>query len=704
MIVRARPNGQTGAVLIEGPSERPRQRRLKRPIAGALLGTAMAGVVMGLPSSTLPARADSTVIIDGRGFGHGVGMAQDGAYWLGRSGRSASQILQTFYPGTSLSKRSGAIRVPLAVASGITLRLSGAGSIGGYRIPADTSVTVTTRSGGFRVTLGGATPDTTIPGATADESRTGGATPSTPVPSAPAPGPAPGPVPGPAPAPSGPVAVAVAAPASVGFVASASPARLISQGLRLFRGLRSQADAASQTGVAVAVVAVPAPPAVVVTPVDPNPTTLAEANTVPVTPVFAVPDPGAAPQPTPLPIGDAASGSGGPVNADATPATSPAAGERGGGAKPSSFEIDAERVEVTSSGLLGMGGRRYRGSLELANRSGSVRVVNIVDVEQYLRGMGEILSRDWPAATLQAQAVAARTYAIRMMGTIGEVCPTQACQVYLGAQVEYPQMDAAVAATRGQVVTYKGSLAITFYSASGGGTIADPTEGFGSASSLPYLRAGVYLTGDLKAWTVSMSLGEVARRVGYRGSPSSVAITDVGPSGRAKEVTVYGSSGALRVRGPRFDAALGLRSTFFTFRGTDVGMSPLPAGVGAASAVEVVTPSPSEPAQGALSPTLNQSPFLFGAVRAVESDVATGSEVAAPETVAAEMATVPSVTPAASTTLPTARAKDLPVVSVIDTDETKDAKGPLLLLGGSMTVLLGAGVIRRLVVAKRRRH
>ena len=721
----AHPNDQTGGVG-SGPDERQQQRRLTRRVASAFVAIVVAAT-LGLPTSIPSSHADSTVIIDGRGFGHGVGMAQDGAYWLGRSGRSAAQILKTFYPGTTLSKRGGAIRVPLAVASTISLRLTGAGSISGYRIPADTAVSITTRAGGFRVTVGGAAPDTTSP-PNPDGSSRGVSTPDASIPAAPTPGDASASV-AVVPAP----AVVVPAPAAGSMVAAASPQRLVSQGLRLFHGLVSQGDAATQSGVTVPVTVpvvgatapapVAAPPVVVVTPVDPtSPTSsLVDPNTVPVVPAAPPgPVPGASPEagPTSSPAADGARASATPVTAaptaapTASPVTTPVSGDERASAKPSNFEINGERVEVTSSGLIGMGGRRFRGSLELANRGGAVRVVNIVDVEQYLRGMGEILSRDWPAATLQAQAVAARTYAIRMMGTVGEVCPTQACQVYLGAQVEYPQMDAAVASTRGQVVTYKGALANTFYSASGGGTIADPSEGFGGNSSVPYLQAGVYPTGDLKAWTVTMSLGEVARRVGYRGSPSSVAITEVGPSGRAKEVTVYGSSGALRVPGPRFDAALGLRSTFFTFRGTDVGMSPLPAGVGAASAVEVVTAGPSIPldatqgdgdgAGGAseeLAPTQRQSPFLFDASVEPGGDVATGSEVATAETVPAAI-----TAPTTQSSLPPPPVKTSSAVSVIDDDGANDAHGPLLVLGGAVALLLGAGVIRRLVVAKRRHH
>jgi hypothetical protein len=135
-------------------------------------------------------------------------------------------------------------------------------------------------------------------------------------------------------------------------------------------------------------------------------------------------------------------------------------------------------------------------------------------------------------------------------------------------------MNSAVDATRGKVLTYGGKLAATFYSASGGGTIATPEEGFGGASSQqPYLKAGSYPTGDVLAWTVRMPLSEVARRVGYGGSPRGVTVTRVGASGRALEVTVDGSSGPLRVGGPKFDAALGLKSTFFTINEPVFGSS-----------------------------------------------------------------------------------------------------------------------------------
>src|SRR5438309_7840525 len=77
-------------------------------------------VVAALPAlPALPAAASvPVVIIDGRGFGHGVGMAQDGALEMGRRGFSLGQILGQFYPGVSIGRGTGDVRVPVQDAGG----------------------------------------------------------------------------------------------------------------------------------------------------------------------------------------------------------------------------------------------------------------------------------------------------------------------------------------------------------------------------------------------------------------------------------------------------------------------------------------------------------------------------------------------------------------------------------------------------------
>ena len=84
------------------------------------MAAALASVATAAASATglaAPAHARGEaadgLMIDGRGFGHGVGMPQDGAHALGLAGADVGTILETFYPGTSLGQRGGTVRAEL---------------------------------------------------------------------------------------------------------------------------------------------------------------------------------------------------------------------------------------------------------------------------------------------------------------------------------------------------------------------------------------------------------------------------------------------------------------------------------------------------------------------------------------------------------------------------------------------------------------
>lgn len=227
--------------------------------------------------------------------------------------------------------------------------------------------------------------------------------------------------------------------------------------------------------------------------------------------------------------------------------------------------------------------RRYRGLVEATAAGGPLRLVNEIDVEQYLRGMGEVRDPGWPPASLRAQAVAARTYALRAMSTAGELCDTQRCQVYLGADAEYGAMNKAVADSARQVVVFGRSLASAVYSANGGGFSASREEGFGTTGAgYPYLRAAPYDTKDPLPWSVQIAFTDLAGRFGYPGQVTGARVSRAGPSGRALEVTLEGSAGPKAVTGLAFDAGLGLKSTLFALTaGTaDVAPPPPPPGEG----------------------------------------------------------------------------------------------------------------------------
>lgn len=205
-------------------------------------------------------------------------------------------------------------------------------------------------------------------------------------------------------------------------------------------------------------------------------------------------------------------------------------------------------------------GRTYRGVLQIA---GSLTVTNHVDVESYLKGMIEVPGH-WPAAAVQAQSIAARTFALRAMATGGSICDSDACQVYLGTARESPGLNAAVDATRGTVVTYGGGLAASFYSASSGGISATPLEGFGNDTEVPYLQPFEHADANPQPWTVEVALDELGRRFGYPGSVTDVRVDRTGPSGRAVAMSFDGDGGVVEIDPQEFRTKLGLRSTLYT--------------------------------------------------------------------------------------------------------------------------------------------
>jgi stage II sporulation protein D len=138
----------------------------------------------------------------------------------------------------------------------------------------------------------------------------------------------------------------------------------------------------------------------------------------------------------------------------------------------------------------------YRGRLEVfANSRGTLTVVNVVGLEDYVRGVvaNELSPGGYPALeALKAQAVAARTYAVNHRGQFAtegfDLLPTTRSQVYGGRSTEHPLTDRAVAETRGQVATYGGRPINALYTSTCGGRTEDAMNVFGG-EAVPYLRA-----------------------------------------------------------------------------------------------------------------------------------------------------------------------------------------------------------------------
>lgn len=214
----------------------------------------------------------------------------------------------------------------------------------------------------------------------------------------------------------------------------------------------------------------------------------------------------------------------------------------------------------------------YRGALRGASPApGSTDrdTVDVVSVEQYLRGVVSAeMPASWDPAALQAQAVAARTYALfekaDNAGRYSQICDTGSCQVYRGTSAEYPSTDAAIRATRGQYLTYGGRPAFTQFGSSSGGWTADGGE--------PYLRAQPdpydgWAGNPVHSWSKKVDEGVLERRYPRIGDLRRIDITardgngDYG--GRVQSLVLVGAKGKQAISGGTFQSLLGLRSTWF---------------------------------------------------------------------------------------------------------------------------------------------
>jgi SpoIID/LytB domain protein len=220
----------------------------------------------------------------------------------------------------------------------------------------------------------------------------------------------------------------------------------------------------------------------------------------------------------------------------------------------------------------------YTGTaLGMVPSSKTVRVllngkVHKLPLEAYVRGVvGAEMPASWPLAALEAQAVASRTYALtdHAGGARFDVYADTRSQVYLGTKAQTAQTNAAVAATAGQVVTYAGQPAITYFFASSGGATEDVQNSFPGATPEPWLR-GVpdpFDQGPGHSWSVSMSFAAAAARLRglVRGRFRGIEVLRRGYSPRILAANVLGSGGDTQVGGPELAARLGLDDSWAYF-------------------------------------------------------------------------------------------------------------------------------------------
>ena len=295
-----------------------------------------------------------------------------------------------------------------------------------------------------------------------------------------------------------------------------------------------------------------------------------------------------APTPAPSPAFDSATGTplaprpGSPALATgsaANPGSDLGAAAQGAVARPSPTVAQRLRVgELVVEPLpaAGTGGsvwlqkRRYRGSLRIRPQGEARQAVNLVGLETYLASVvGSEMPASWPLEALRAQAVAARTYALRALrpssGRAYDLKATVASQVYLGVEAETASTQAAVAGTRGLVLTYGDGLIEAVFHSSGGGITENSGELW--AQQLPYLVSVVDFDNGspVRDWRLPLGDGLVRKGFPEIGSLERIEVLSTSSSGRVRQARVLGSAGAVVVTGAELRSRLGLKSTLVQF-------------------------------------------------------------------------------------------------------------------------------------------
>lgn len=202
-------------------------------------------------------------------------------------------------------------------------------------------------------------------------------------------------------------------------------------------------------------------------------------------------------------------------------------------------------------------GKKFCGMMRFTAKDTRLTVVNILKLEDYIKGVlpNEVPS-SWEEECLKAAAVAARSFVLSSIGgkhrSDGfDVCSTIHCQVYNGAGSEAETSNAAVDATRSQILEYKGRAIQALYHSSSGGATESAAGAWGSSEKdFPYLTVvetpfEKYEEYPWGTWTAQVSKKELYEYINgksaYAGKLKDT-IADIectpGPSGYVRKVVV----------------------------------------------------------------------------------------------------------------------------------------------------------------------
>jgi stage II sporulation protein D len=236
--------------------------------------------------------------------------------------------------------------------------------------------------------------------------------------------------------------------------------------------------------------------------------------------------------------------------------------------QPKPVQLQGPLVFLPGREPLQLKGRAYRGELRVTVDKARLRAINNLGLEAYLYGVvPSEMPHNWPLEALKAQAVAARSYALatRRSGDF-DVYSDVRSQVYRGIPEEETQTNEAIDATAGQVVTYAGQVAHTYFFSTSGGRTATVTDVWPTSKPIPYLVSVADPHDSISPyhrWGPTVLTAKAARaRLKVPGPLLDLRPVITG-SGRVGTLSAVAAAGETQIKAGDVRRLLDLRSTWF---------------------------------------------------------------------------------------------------------------------------------------------
>ncbi|MDI6703583.1 MAG: SpoIID/LytB domain-containing protein [bacterium] len=231
-------------------------------------------------------------------------------------------------------------------------------------------------------------------------------------------------------------------------------------------------------------------------------------------------------------------------------------------------------IFIRSSLLIKVNNSPYRGDIEISKIDGRIKVINVIDLEDYLYGViKKEVPGSFPFEAIKAQAVVSRTFALANLGKHGDfdLCSNCHCQMYGGVLAEDIWTIIAVRETQGEILVYNGKIADTPYHSTCGGHTDSSELVWSGKKDIPYLRGvrcGFCYDSPHYTWQEEIPINEISKALNI-GNIYSIEILEVTPYGRVQRLLITHSKGETKISGRDLREILGLdviKSTRFTCR------------------------------------------------------------------------------------------------------------------------------------------